>query len=163
MGSTATTGKPSREGEILRLAAPVVERQGLEIVDVVLRCSGSRWFLRLDIDRTGPAGVGLDECARVSGLVEQVLDEADLMTQSYVLEVSSPGLDRPIRTDDDVRRNTGRRVVVQTHEPLEGRRHFRGILRGLEGEALRLEEDEGKEVLIPRAGILKAHQEIGVK
>ena len=104
----------------------------------------------------------LEDCERVSGALEAALDESGVVDDAYVLEVSSPGLDRPIRTDDDIRRNTGRAVVVETREPVDGRRSFRGVLLGADGDALRLREEEG-ETLLPRALIVKAHQEIGFK
>jgi ribosome maturation factor RimP len=146
--------------EIRTLVASAVEPLGLEVVDVIYRRQGRRSRLRIDIDRAGPGGVGIDDCRQASHAVETLLDRADLVNGSYVLEVSSPGLDRPIRSDDDVRRNTGRRVVVLTHEPVEGRTSFRGVLLGLVGNELRLREDDGNEILISRDGISRAHQEI---
>jgi ribosome maturation factor RimP len=146
--------------QVRSLADPIATSLGLEIVRTTLGRAGQRWHLRVDIDRPGPAGVRLEDCETVSRLLESALDEADVLGGSYVLEVSSPGLDRPIVTDDDVRRNSGRRVVVETAEPVAGRRSFRGVLLGLEGGELRVEDDEGGEVRLPRARILKAHQEI---
>jgi ribosome maturation factor RimP len=150
------------EEEIRELALPWVRDLGLEIVDAVFRRSGRRWHLRIDIDRPGPDGVRLEDCARVSGAVDRALEEAGIVENAYVLEVSSPGLDRPIRTDDDVRRNTGRSVVVETREPIDGRRRFQGVLLGADRDSLRLREGEG-ETRVPRSRIVKAHQEIGFK
>lgn len=150
------------EDEIRRLAQPVVTDLGLEIVDTVFGRRGNRWYLRVDIDRAGTRGVRLEDCERVSGALEAALDESGVVDDAYVLEVSSPGLDRPIRTDDDVRRNTGRAVVVETREPVDGRRSFQGVLLGAEGNALRLREATG-EIRVPRSLIVKAHQEIGFK
>jgi ribosome maturation factor RimP len=146
--------------EIRNLVVSTVEPMGLEVVDVIYRRQGRRSRLRIDIDRAGPGGVSIDDCRQASHAVETSLDRADLVNGSYVLEVSSPGLDRPIRSDDDVRRNTGRRVVVLTREPVEGRTSFRGVLLGLVGNELRLREDDGSEILISRDGIARAHQEI---
>jgi ribosome maturation factor RimP len=150
------------EDEIRRLAQPVVTDLGLEIVDTVFGRRGSRWYLRVDIDRAGAAGVRLEDCERVSGALGAALEESGVVDDAYVLEVSSPGLDRPIRTDDDIRRNTGRAVVVETRETVDGRRSFRGVLLGSDRDALRLREAEG-ETRVPRSLIVKAHQEIGFK
>ncbi len=133
---------------------------GLEIVDLLLRRGGNRWLVRIDIDRPGAPGVGVADCEKLSRAVEKRLDEENLVDQSYVLEVSSPGLNRPIRTDDDVRRNKGRRIVVETLEPVQGRRCFRGVLLGIDGDALRLLEEGEDEIRIPRGGIVRAHQEV---
>jgi ribosome maturation factor RimP len=150
------------EDEVRRLARPVVADLGLEIVDTAFRRRGSRWHLRIDIDRAGARGVGLEDCERVSGALGVALEDSGVLEDAYVLEVSSPGLDRPIRTDDDIRRNTGRAVVVETREPVEGRRSFRGVLLGADRDALRLREAEG-ETRVPRSLVVKAHQEIGFK
>lgn len=151
--------RPEVADEIRGMASELARAMGLEVVDLRLRASGRRWLLRVSVDRPGPKGIGIDDCERLSKLLSESLDQADLLAQSYTLEVSSPGLDRPIRTPDDVRRNTGRRVVVETLLPVEGRRSFRGVLLGLDGEAVRLMEEGGAEVRIPRGGILKAQQE----
>ena len=146
--------------EIRGLTASAVESIGLEVVEVILRRHGRESRIRIDIDRPGAGGVAIEDCRAVSRRVEDLLDDSDLIPGSYVLEVSSPGLDRPIRTDDDVRRNTGRRVIVRTHEPVEGRTTFRGVLLGLEGNEIRLREDEAGDISISRDGIDRAHQEI---
>lgn len=143
-----------------RLAAEVARRHGLEAVEVRFHRHGSRGYLRVDIDRPGATGVSLDDCEIVSRDLEVLLDEADVVPGPYDLQVSSPGLDRPIRTDDDIRRNTGRFVLVETSQPVAGRRRFRGILRGLEGGALRVELADGEMVLVDRALVLIARQEV---
>jgi len=142
---------------ILALAEEVCLPQGLEIVDLVLRRGSRRWTVRLDIDRAGTRGVTLEDCRAISRGLETALEESDPIDDSYVLEVSSPGLDRPIRTADDVRRNTGRMVVVETVDPVEGRRCFTGTLLGLAGDELLIREDEETEVRVPWAGVARAH------
>jgi len=150
------------EDEIRELALPVVTDLGLEIVDSVFRCRGQRWHLRIDIDRPGADGVRLEDCARVSGALKTALEESGVVDDDYDLEISSPGLGRPIRTDDDIRRNTGRAVVIETREPIDGRRSFQGVLLGVDRDSLRLRETEG-ETLVPREWIVTAHQEIGFR
>lgn len=149
------------ERELRQIAAEVARDLGLELVELKVGRAKKRIHLRIDVDRVGATGVGIEDCKRVSNAVDRVLEERDLIPGSYVLEVSSPGIDRPIRTADDVRRNAGRRVTVRTHEPLEGRTSFSGVLLGLDGDNLRLREDDGDdEVAIPLAGIALARQEV---
>ncbi len=109
------------------LAEKVVEQAGVELVELTLKGSSGRRLLRVDIDRAGPHGVDLADCQGVSHVLGEALDEAGLLETSFVLEVSSPGVDRPIRSEDDYRRNTGRRIVLSTREPIGGRRSFRGV------------------------------------
>ncbi len=141
------------------IASRLASELGLEVVDVVLREAGRRSYLRVDVDRAGPRGVGIDECRRVSEALGAALDEAEVMEHSYTLEVSSPGLDRPIRTEDDIRRNTGRRVVAETTDPVAGRRSFRGVLLGLDSGEFRLREEDGMEIGIPLAALRAVRQD----
>jgi ribosome maturation factor RimP len=142
-----------------RLARSVVEASGLELVELTLRGSSTRRVLRLDIDRAGPGGLGLEDCQLVSGQLGAVLEEDDTIQGSYVLEVSSPGIDRPIQTDDDIRRNTGRRIRVDTTEPVDGRKQFAGVLLGGETNWLELRTDDDTVLKIPRDLIHAARQE----
>lgn len=141
-----------------RLAESVFEDEELELVALTLRGSSRKRVLRLDIDRAGPRGLGLEDCQRISKKLGEALEETDLFQNSYVLEVSSPGIDRPIRTDDDIRRNTGRRIRVETTEPVEGRKEFAGVLLGGEANWLELRIDDTL-VRIPRECIRVARQE----
>lgn len=145
--------------ELGRMAGKVVEDAGLELVELSLKGSSKKRVLRLDIDRPGPGGVGLEDCQLVSQRIGSALEEEDLLRSSYVLEVSSPGIDRPIRTDDDIRRNSGRRVQIETTEPIEGRRVFAGVLVGGEADWVELRIDESEVVKIPRDCIQMARQE----
>jgi ribosome maturation factor RimP len=145
---------------IRALAAEVAAEAGVEVVDLELKRAPKRWCLRLDIDRAGPRGVGLDDCQRVSRDLEAEMDRLDLMDHAYTLEVSSPGIDRPIRTADDIRRNTGRMVDLELREPLEGRRCLSGLLLGLEGGRMRVREGDESEVLVPLELVLRACQHV---
>jgi ribosome maturation factor RimP len=145
--------------ELERVAARVVGDVGLELVEMSLRGSSKKRVLRLDIDRAGPGGVGLEDCQRVSKHIGAELEDNDLIQNSYVLEVSSPGIDRPIRTDDDIRRNAGRRVQIETTEPIEGRKVFAGVLLGGETDWLELRIDDQEVIKIPRNRIQMARQE----
>ena len=144
-----------------RLAADVIEGLDLELVELTLRGSSKKRVLRLDIDRVGPGGLRLEDCQLASGHLGKVLEEEDMIQGAYVLEVSSPGIDRPIRTDDDIRRNTGRRIRVDTTEPVDGREQFVGVLLGGEANWLELRADDDTVLRIPRDRIHVACQEAG--
>jgi ribosome maturation factor RimP len=144
-----------------RLAGRVAEKCGLEVVELELRGSGRRRLLRIDVDRPGPSGVGLEDCRRVSEAIGGELESDDLIPGSYVLEVSSPGVDRPIRSADDIRRNTGRRIVIETAEPIDGERQFRGVLLGAEHDELRVQSEGGNEVRIALRHVAHAKQDVG--
>src|SRR5688572_9166688 len=146
--------------EVLRLAAELATGLGLEVVEVAFHRAGRFTQLRVDIDRPDTPGVTLEDCRRMTEALGPALDESDLLESHYNLEVSSPGIDRPIRTDDDVRRNRGRRIAVDTRTPVAGSKHLTGELLGLADDALRLRLDGGEEVLLPRENVVSARQEV---
>lgn len=148
--------------ELQRLAGRAAMEAGVELVEVVLKGPSRRRSLRVDIDRAGPRGIDLDDCRRVSELLGAAIEGTDAIHESYLLEVSSPGLDRPIRTADDIRRNTGRRIAVSTREPMEGRRSFLGLLKGEQDGSIRLHDDEYGEIEIPLEKIEMARQEVKI-
>lgn len=154
--------------------APEIEREldgrvedlGYELVEVRWGGSGQRPLLKLRIDRpdSGPGrGVTVDDCATVSRALEGWLDGFEGLSERYVLEVSSPGVDRPLVRARDFDRFRGARVAVMGHEVLAGRaRRLEGELLGLvtegtEGEAVALRLPSGDEVRVPRSEIRKAH------
>lgn len=151
--------------EIERELVARLEVLGFELVDVRWGGSGSRPFLRIRIDRLGAAvgsGVTVDDCAKVSRALEPWLDERPDLPERYVLEVSSPGVDRPLLRDRDFERFRGERVAVKGHDVLAGRaRRLEGELLGLEqGEGtpgVRLRLPDGDEVSIPRDQIAGAN------
>lgn len=149
-------------GELRRIASRVAEEAGVELVDLALRGSSNRRRLRVDIDKSGPRGVDLDDCQKVSKALGAALEEADPIGGSYVLEVSSPGADRPISSADDFRRNIGRRIVVTTEDPEQGMRSIRGLLLGEMNGCLKLAEEGNGEVEIPLGKVRIARQDIGI-
>ncbi|MCL6611895.1 MAG: ribosome maturation factor RimP [Peptococcaceae bacterium] len=128
------------------LSVPVVEELGLELVDVEYVKEGGRRILRVYIDK--PGGVSHEDCEAVSKRLDALLDEEDPIPQSYYLEVSSPGLERPLKKPGDFQRFNGRMIRVTTFAALEGRKKFTGRLAGVEEGSLVLEE-EGNRVSIP--------------
>lgn len=118
---------------------PHVLEQGFELVELELAGQGGRGVLRLYVDREG--GVTLDDCVAVSQVLGPVLDAAEFMSDRYVLEVSSPGIDRPVRKTEDFQRFTGEPVVLKSAAPVNGRKKFKGVIRGVVDGAVRVECD----------------------
>ncbi|RMG31220.1 MAG: ribosome maturation factor RimP [Gammaproteobacteria bacterium] len=136
------------------LLAPAARVAGCELLGVEFLPAGARSILRLYIDR--PGGVTLDDCEAVSYQVSGILDVEDPIPGHYVLEVSSPGLDRPLFTPADYERFAGRRVDVRMQCPVAGRKRFRGTLQGHEAGRIRLLLDDGRTVELPLADVHRA-------
>ncbi|HAZ08108.1 MAG TPA: ribosome maturation factor RimP [Elusimicrobia bacterium] len=115
--------------EIETLLTPLLEQEGAELVDMNWRREGHRWVLRLFLDKGG--GITLDDCAYLSERVGAFIDEKGSIEQSYVLEVSSPGLDRVIKKEGDFERFSGKPVKIRLKLAENGQRKFSGTLRGL--------------------------------
>lgn len=139
------------------LLEPVVEGLGYELVGVEYHPSGRQGLLRVYIDH--PDGIGVDDCARVSHQVSGVLDVEDPLPGEYLLEISSPGLDRPVFKPADFQRFAGERVRLRLRGLVDGRRKYRGRLLGLRGESVVIEES-GAEVAVPLAEIDRANLEL---
>jgi len=139
------------------LAAPICHTNGCKVFDVEFIEAGDRSVLRVFIDRTD--GVGIEDCRHVSRELGVALDVEDLIRTRYLLEVSSPGLDRPLRDEEDFRAHVGRRVRIRTTEALENRRNFVGKLLGYREGAAVLEMPEGP-MEIPYEKMEKANLEI---
>jgi ribosome maturation factor RimP len=124
------------ETEILAVAEGLALSMGIEIVEFRFLGSGANTILRIDLDRAGPVGVTLDDCQRFSIALEMTLDDRDLIDHAYTLEASSPGMDRPIATNDDIRRNTGRKVTAEIRSADGATTQVVGILIGIEDGTL---------------------------
>jgi ribosome maturation factor RimP len=149
------------EQRLREMASRIAADAGLELVDLVLRGAGRQRVLRVDIDRSGVEGVNLEDCQRVSRALGEALDaEAELLPSAYVLEVSSPGADRPIRSPDDFRRNVGRRVVVTVTDPVLGSRLHHGRLLGCEAGQVHLMDDDERELRFPLDAVVSARQDL---
>jgi ribosome maturation factor RimP len=152
--------------KVHRLLVPVLESMAVELVDLEFKREGRDWFLRLFIDKEG--GVTLDDCAEVSREVDALLEVEDVIDAAYRLEVSSPGLDRPLKKPADYERFKGRLVKVKTFEKLDpderghSRKTFTGELLGLEAGRVRIRQldTKGGVVEIPLEGIAKANLEL---
>ena len=147
---------------VTELVAPLAASLGLELVEVEYRQEGRQMVLRLFIDREG--GVTLDDCASISRELTEILDVEDFIHGHYNLEVSSPGINRPLKQAADYERFTGKLVKIRTFEPLADdagnkRKTFQGILLGLEGGLVRLNLTEGQTAGIPLEKVAKANLE----
>jgi ribosome maturation factor RimP len=136
---------------------PILQEMDLELVDVLYRRERSGWVLRLVIDRED--GVSLDDCAAVSREVSHLLDIEDILEQAYNLEVSSPGLDRPLKSVNDFKRFAGRKAKVTTKEPIGGNQVFIGRINKVEDELITMEVDQ-QELSIPFSEVAKARLEV---
>jgi ribosome maturation factor RimP len=138
---------------IEKLVDPVLNQEGAELVDLKLVRESGRLVLRFFLDK--PGGITLDDCEHLSNRIGALLDESDAVSGSYVLEVSSPGLDRVIKKEKDFIRFTGKAVSVRLKAPREGRRNFKGVLQGF-SEGRVLIEAQGQKFEFPLESIDEA-------
>lgn len=148
------------EEKIRQLAEPVASALGLELVDVVYTSEYGRKILRIFIDK--PGGVTVDDCSDVSRELSTILDVEDPIPQRYTLEVSSPGLDRPLKNELDFLRFMGRKARIKTREPLDGRKNFKAVIEGVEGGVVHVTDFDGKKFDIALSIIDKAKLEIEI-
>lgn len=135
------------------LVEPVAEGEGFELVEVEYRREAPGWVLRLFIDQ--PQGVTVEDCAQMSRLIGDLLDVNDIVPSSYHLEVSSPGLNRPLRKVRHYQQQIGRVIELRTQRPFDNRRNFRGILQSAEDDVIHL-DCEGHRYIIPLADVERA-------
>lgn len=143
---------------VWELAAPLVESEGMEIVDIELRHEGSRGgrILRLYLDREG--GPNVDDLSRVSRQLSDLLDTHDAVDGAYTLEVSSPGINRPLKRPEHFARFVGKRIRVRTKDMINGRRSFVGTLQEVLDDQITLKQD-GAQYQIPFRVIEKSNYE----
>ena len=139
--------------KVEELVSPVLANLGYELVDRELAVEGGRRILRIYIDR--PGGVTVDDCSTASHAVEDLIEIEELISEKYVLEISSPGINRPLRKREDFERYAGSIVKLKTRNPIEGRSNFKGELVGLSGDDVVVTID-GKNYNVPIAELGKA-------
>jgi ribosome maturation factor RimP len=150
---------------IREIAVRVAGTYGLLVDDVVMRRERGNDVLRVVLDRPGSGAtpedsVSITDCEHVSQELSTILDVEDLLPDSYTLEVSSPGLDRPLRDARDYMRFAGRLAKLVTREPVNRQTAFAGRLRGMDGEDVLFENEGGKLVRLPLALISRARLEV---
>ena len=149
------------KGRITGLAESVAREYGVEVFDVEVAGSSRRPLVRIFIDRTG--GVTLDDCEKFSRAMSAVLDLEDPIPSSYTLEVSSPGMDRPLRRLRDFQANVGRKARMTLSAPREGQTFFVGRIKAVQGDEITLLLDKELELRVSFGDIAKARLEIEIK
>jgi ribosome maturation factor RimP len=151
--------------QIRAIAERVARARGLEVWDIQSRRETGGHVVRVFIDRPGPAAtaddsVSLEDCAQVSHEISTILDVEDPLPFAYTLEVSSPGLDRPLRGLDDYRRFAGRLAKVVVSEPVDNQKAFEGRLSGVDGEVVLLQGPNGRLHRLPAGLIARGRLEV---
>ena len=122
------------------LILPIVEKQQFELVDVEYVKEAGTWYLRAYIDK--PGGITVDDCELVSRAFEAELDREDLIPEAYILEVSSPGLGRPLKKEKDYQRAMGQEIEIHTYKPVDGDKIFFGILESYDADTVTIAAEE---------------------
>lgn len=130
--------------QIEKHVVAILDSMDMELVDIQYRTEGHGWVLRLFIDIEG--GVNLDHCAKVSREVGQVLDVEDIIDHAYHLEVSSPGVERPLKSIEAFERFVGKKARIKLHEAVEGGKTFEGIIESVDGDEITLAAD-GEQII----------------
>ncbi|OJG80864.1 ribosome maturation protein RimP [Enterococcus ratti] len=144
---------------VTKMVTPILDEQNFELVEVEFVKEGKNWFLRVFIDKEG--GIDIEECAWVSERLSEQLDtaEPDPIPQAYFLEVSSPGAERPLKKEKDYEKALGEYVHLSFYQPVEGQKHFEGILQSVDADQLILKiriKTREKELTLDRKNIAKA-------
>ena len=124
-----------------KLLEPVVSGLGFELVDVEYVKEGGTWYLRAYIDKEG--GITVDDCEIVSRAFSDKLDENDFIEDAYILEVSSPGLGRPLKKEKDYQRSMGKELEIRTYRAVDRRKEFYGVLTAYDEDSVTIEEEDG--------------------
>ncbi len=127
-----------------QLVLPIIQSNKFELVDVEYVKEGGTWYLRAYIDK--PGGITVDDCEIVNRALGDLLDREDFIGDSYILEVSSPGLGRPLKKEKDFVRSQGKEVEIRTYRMVERQKEFRGILKAWDKETVTIETEEGEQV-----------------
>ncbi len=145
------TKKEEYEQKTEALMQPIVDAHGFELVDVEYVKEGGNWYLRAYIDK--PGGITLDDCELVSRAASDLLDEQDFVEESYIFEVSSPGLGRPLKKDKDFARSIGEEVEVRLFRPLGKKKEYTGILKAYDKETVTVETEDLGDISFARGDI----------
>lgn len=134
--------RKSYEEKTEAILLPILEKNGFELWDVEYVKEGGTWYLRAYIDK--PGGIMVDDCEIVSRELSDLLDEKDFIDEAYILEVSSPGLGRALKKERDFEKSLGKEVEVRTYRMMEGKKEFRGILKGYDKDTVTIETDNAQ-------------------
>lgn len=141
-----------------KLILPVLERNQFELVDVEYVKEGGTWYLRAYIDKEG--GITVNDCELVAREMNEILDREDYVEDSYVFEVSSPGLTRPLKKEKDYVRNMGKLVEIRTYRAINRQKEFTGILKAYDADSVTITDDKEEDIVFAKADIALIRQAI---
>ena len=134
-----------------KLVQPIIDENHFELVDVEYVKEGANWYLRVYADKEG--GINIDDCVLISRALEAKLDEDDFIQEAYILEVSSPGLGRPLKKDKDFERSIGRDVEIKLYRPIEKQKEWEGTLVSYDNDSVTITLEDGANMEITRSDI----------
>ena len=143
--------KEMYEARTEELITPILERMNFELVDVEYVKEGSIWYLRVYIDKEG--GITVDDCEVISRLLGEWLDKEDFIEDSYILEVSSPGLGRPLKKEKDFARSIGKDVEIRLYKAIDKQKEFTGTLTSYDADSVTITMEDGSERTFEKSGI----------
>ena len=135
--------KETYEQKAEALLMPIIEQHNFELVDVEYVKEGSNWYLRAYIDKEG--GITVDDCEVVSRAFSDKLDEEDFIEEAYIMEVSSPGLGRPLKKEKDYNRSMGKELEIRTYRAIHKEKEFYGVLKAYDDDSVTIENEQGQQ------------------
>lgn len=145
------TKREEYEARTEKFLLPLMEQYQFELVDVEYVKEAGSWYLRAYIDKEG--GITVDDCEVISRILGDWLDKEDFIQESYILEVSSPGLGRPLKKDKDFQRSLGDEVEVKLYRPLNKSKDYSGILKAFDKDTVTIEMEDGQDLVLKRVEI----------
>lgn len=143
--------RESYEARTEELLTPIIERMNFELVDVEYVKEGGTWYLRAYIDKEG--GITVNDCEAVAREMNEILDREDFVEDSYVFEVSSPGLGRPLKKEKDYVRSMGKEVEIRTYRAINREKEFYGILAAYDDASVTIEQESGEKLTFEKSDI----------
>jgi len=150
-GSYSVSRREDYESRTEELLEPIVAEAGFELVDVEYVKEAGTWYLRAYIDK--PGGITVDDCEVISRKFSDILDEKDYIEDSYIFEVSSPGLGRPLKKEKDFQRSLGEDVEIRTYRPIDGQKEFGGVLKAFDKNTVTIAYEEDAQQIFNRSEI----------
>ena len=139
---------------IKNIVSNILSDNGIELADITYKREGHTRVLRILADKEG--GITIDECARMNEIISEALDKEDFIEENYLLEISSPGLDRPLKTKKDFLRVKGKKIRIHTYESIDDKREFVGVLEAVEDDNITVSDENAKLTKVPLDKISKA-------
>ena len=130
------------EAKTEELIAPIIAQNGFELVDIEYVKEAGTWYLRIYMDK--PGGITIDDCELVSRAFSEILDQEDYIEDSYIMEVSSPGLLRPLKKDKDLERNLEKEIEIKTYRMIDKTKDFVGVLKSYDKDSITIEDENGE-------------------